>query len=357
MKRLFSILIFVLLSHLSAAKIVVSVITTTSGELPHTMFGHTAIRVQNDAEYLDKIYNYGLFNFEEPGFAFKFLGGDLDYWLGRQSLDSFIAMNDREGRVVIEQVLNISDVKAQAIYDDLEFLRREENKYYRYSFTGKNCTSMMRDILIKNRVIAMRGVYEPSKREILLPYVHKAHWYRFGINLLMGPRVDLLEVHKEELFLPDQLMEAVENTPNLVLETNELNVIPEKENSSIYLLWSPLVVFSALALLTFFYSPKWLRGLLFLVTGVMGAFVLYLVLTSYHAEFAFNLNLLWCNPLLLIFPFVARFKALFKFLRLFLIGCMGAVPLAWLFGIQEFDWAVLPIVVMLGLMVYRAERS
>ena len=38
-------------------------------------FGHSALRVTDSVSNTDIVYNYGTFNFEEPGFYTKFIRG------------------------------------------------------------------------------------------------------------------------------------------------------------------------------------------------------------------------------------------------------------------------------------------
>src|SRR6266404_4262064 len=58
-----------------------SLITYTPGEELHQAFGHSAIRIKDDSLEMDRLYNYGTFDFETPDFYFKFAHGDLLYRL------------------------------------------------------------------------------------------------------------------------------------------------------------------------------------------------------------------------------------------------------------------------------------
>jgi hypothetical protein len=55
----------------------VSLITYTPGEELYQAFGHSAIRIKDDLLNMDRLYNFGVFDFETPDFYLKFAHGDL----------------------------------------------------------------------------------------------------------------------------------------------------------------------------------------------------------------------------------------------------------------------------------------
>lgn len=59
----------------------VSLLTTSSGAELYTLFGHTALRIYDPEAGVDRAYNYGTFDFNAPGFYWKFALGDLRYFL------------------------------------------------------------------------------------------------------------------------------------------------------------------------------------------------------------------------------------------------------------------------------------
>ena len=58
----------------------VSVITCGVGNESYSLFGHTALRVQDSVNAIDVVYNYGAFDFNTPNFVMKFTKGDLQYF-------------------------------------------------------------------------------------------------------------------------------------------------------------------------------------------------------------------------------------------------------------------------------------
>ena len=63
----------------------ISILTCRPGDSLENIFGHTAIRIVDPATNKDEIFNFGIFSFNEPNFAIKFMRGKLLYRLGRNS--------------------------------------------------------------------------------------------------------------------------------------------------------------------------------------------------------------------------------------------------------------------------------
>jgi hypothetical protein len=55
----------------------------------YSAFGHSAIRVYDPVYGLDDVYNYGVFDFNQPNFYLNFARGYLYYKLGVYSYPSF----------------------------------------------------------------------------------------------------------------------------------------------------------------------------------------------------------------------------------------------------------------------------
>ena len=56
----------------------VSVITCSPGDEVYSLYGHTAIRLRDEARGLDIAVNYGVFDFNTDHFAWKFVLGETD---------------------------------------------------------------------------------------------------------------------------------------------------------------------------------------------------------------------------------------------------------------------------------------
>ena len=57
----------------------VSLLTCGPGEEAYSVYGHTAIRVQDQRTGEDWVFNYGVFDFDRPHFIWRFVLGQTDY--------------------------------------------------------------------------------------------------------------------------------------------------------------------------------------------------------------------------------------------------------------------------------------
>lgn len=112
----------------------ISVITCGPGDEVYSAFGHSAFRIKDAENGLDKVYNYGTFDFDTPNFYGKFAQGNLLYLLGSYDFGRFVKTYYREGRWVKAQVLDISHSEVQACYDFLENNFLPENRAYLYDY-------------------------------------------------------------------------------------------------------------------------------------------------------------------------------------------------------------------------------
>ncbi len=345
------LLISLLISFNLLAKVEISVLTTTPGTEAHTLFGHTAIRVVDESNEIDKVFNYGLFNFSTPNFLFRVIKGDLDYWLGVQSIEKFIELNNREKRFIQEQKLNLTDRQALTFFADLVENSKSENKFYRYSFTHKNCATEPAQMLIDYGYIGGRGSRGESYRVLMNRYMEGQDWAQFGINLILGTAVEEEMSWQDGLFLPDYVKDAVAASPDLVSETNILNDFELAEPSAFKkFITSPWFVFSLIAILSLIIKARWFKVLVFLLVALLGCFITYNTLTTYHVELQSNLNVLWCNPLYLILAISLIVKRGERIMIYSVLGCLAAAILVHLFGIQTYDMQALPLVIALVIL-------
>src|SRR5690554_2744107 len=69
----------------------ISLLTMLPGREVYSLFGHTAFRVRDPALGLDRTYNYGTFDFDQPGFVLRFARGQLLYQLAVASFERTLA--------------------------------------------------------------------------------------------------------------------------------------------------------------------------------------------------------------------------------------------------------------------------
>ena len=87
----------------------VSLLTSSPGEDLYAQFGHSAIRITDTLSGQDLVFNYGLFDFNTPGFYLKFIRGKLPYQLGIQRFEPFLNAYIEENRQCRELEINLSE--------------------------------------------------------------------------------------------------------------------------------------------------------------------------------------------------------------------------------------------------------
>ena len=127
----------------------ISLLTCTPGEELYSTFGHSAVRVLDTGSGTDLVYNYGTFNFDEPGFYMKFIRGKLLYYLSVSDFGSFRNEYRESNRGITEQVLNLDQEQEKEIISLLENNMLPQNRAYKYDFLYDNCTTRLRDLVEK----------------------------------------------------------------------------------------------------------------------------------------------------------------------------------------------------------------
>jgi hypothetical protein len=333
----------------------ISVITCGpfQGEL-YSAFGHSAFRVHDPKNGIDDAYNYGVFDFNQPNFYLNFAKGYLYYKLGVYDYKRFQDYYIYYNRYVHEQVLNLTPVQKQKMFDYLQWNAQPENQHYRYDYFYNNCATMLRDIVIKNfgDSVQFDGSYIESKltiRQLTDMYLTQQPWGDLGIDICLGLPMDKTASPNEYMFLPDYIESGFDHatikhngsTVPLVKVKNSINESRFEETPAQLL--KPFYVFSAFAFIALLFTfldlrrrklSNWFDAILFGVTGAVGFLLLFLWLFTDHNAAARNMNLLWAMPLNLI-AVIFFFKSP-KWLKQYFGG------LAVLTALLLITWAVLP---------------
>ena len=125
----------------------VSLVTVGAGPVVWEMFGHNAIRIQDPARGLDVAYNWGMFDFNQEGFFWRFLLGDWRYWMAGLPSGAMIEFYVDSDRGVVEQELNLTPAQRVTLLGMVERNARPENRFYRYEYFLDNCSTRVRDAL------------------------------------------------------------------------------------------------------------------------------------------------------------------------------------------------------------------
>ncbi|MDE6393732.1 MAG: DUF4105 domain-containing protein, partial [Duncaniella sp.] len=114
MRRIISLFALVIALAASSSPLRVSLLTCSEGGEIYELEGHSAIRIVHPY-YGDFIVNWGVFDFNSPGFVYRFVKGETDYMAAPAETQRFIESYRRQGRTVREQVLRLDSRQAEKL--------------------------------------------------------------------------------------------------------------------------------------------------------------------------------------------------------------------------------------------------
>lgn len=350
----------------------ISLLTCAPGDELAEIFGHSALRITDSSSTTDYVYNYGTFDFGDPGFYLKFIRGKLLYFISVDNFEDFKALYQHDNRAIIEQVLNLSAVEKINIEEALINNLKLENRFYKYDFFFDNCTTRLRDIIANNK--EPHPVFKPvmpvgtTFRQAIYQYLDKGkqYWSKLGIDILLGVKTDAVMTTAQSQFLPENLMASLDNANTghqLILSKSTLYATSNATDD--YSFFTPGLLFSAILLLIVLLSfsqnnfiKKFLSGfdgLLFFFTGVFGILLILMWTATDHILCKNNFNLLWAWPTHFVMAFFIHSKKNWV-KRYYLITtiALSVLLLAWFFLPQQMNNALIPIVLLL---IYRSANS
>lgn len=353
----------------------ISLLTCASGDIIYTLFGHSAIRYENFTRGIDAVFNYGIFDFDAPNFEFRFALGETDYQLGVTDYPHFTKEYIRYGRDVWQQTLNLNQKEKEQLIGLLEENYRPENRVYRYNFFYDNCATRPRDMVEKSIDGTLQYADNMTDfntgttfRDLLHQYSEGHLWSRFGIDLAVGSEADkpinrrmmmFIPFYVQDFFKTARIVDKAGQARPLV-SADEKVVITGKtdadhQSGGITPMQASLLLFVLVTVATIYgiRRGKTLWGLdlvLFLIAGLAGCILAFLVLFSQHPAVGTNYLLFVFHPFhLLCLPCmlnrvrkkkISRYMlANFIVLTLF-IGLWAIIP-------QKIDLAVLPLALCL----------
>ena len=353
----------------------ISLLTCSQGDELYSTFGHTAIRVIDSVSLTDIVFNYGTFEFDDPSFYSKFVRGKLNYFLSAEQFNDFKAVYEYEKRGIIEQELVLTDQEKMSIRDKLYNNIKEENKFYKYDFLFDNCTTRVRDIIFNtkkyNTTIPFVTPESFTFRNAIHEYLDKGnkHWSKLGIDILLGSPTDQKMNAYQGLFLPDNLMKALDScskqsqqytvSSRTILKGNSTPA----QNTRFIPLFIFTVIFGGCALLLFAKnsilkktSNIISRSFLF-ITALLGVLLIFMWAGTDHAMCKYNYNLLWALPTNIILAFANRQSKVFRILSPITVMVLVVLLSTWLILPQQLNIALIPLILYLTLALIKISRS
>jgi hypothetical protein len=363
----------------------ISLITVAPGAELYSMYGHSAIRVNDPAQGIDYVFNYGTFDFNTPNFYVKFVRGKLPYQLSVGYFEDLKSNSIRDNRSVVEQVLNLTASEKQKVVDLLEINYQPENRSYLYDFFFDNCATRIRDVFQKGLGPALKFKDTPTTepmtfRQLVGIYQQPHPWVDLGVDLVMGLPADAEATPRQTMFLPDYLLIQFQqarvdrpvpaaSTPPLAFVKETRQLFQAAAVAKPASLQRPTVVFWALLVVVAVYTFFQVKNrkinhtvdiLLFGLTGLLGMVILFLWLGTDHQSFANNFNFLWAFPLNLPFAFLLFRRSKPALVRQYFLAMAALavlVLISWPIFPQQFHHSVFPVVMLLALRAWYVARS
>jgi hypothetical protein len=338
--------------NLLSTEAAISLLTCGPGPEVYSYFGHSALRVSDPVLKIDRVYNYGTFDFSVPNFYAQFINGKLYYMLSVVRYQGFYPDYMNENRFIKELPLNITPDQKQELFNLLEINYLPENRHYWYDFFLDNCSTRIRDIVVK----ATNGEYqwpaEPadhlSYRQLIMPYISLNSWAKTGILLMLAAGADQEPMQEGYMFLPDHMhrlfAQARSQSGTPLCGTERVIFEPDYPKPIGTGLVHPYSVLSLLVLLSWliaFYRKvprslikSWF-AILFFLSGALGLLFSYMWIFSAHVVCHANLNLAWAVPLnialavIIWFPRATRAAAYYSRIALAIMVIFLATFFLW----------------------------
>lgn len=342
-------------------KATISILTCGTGAELYSLYGHTALRINDPVNQIDIVYNYGTFDFSTPNFYGKFVKGDLQYFVSTSTFEEFNYNYVYDNRDIFEQQLNLSQSQKQQIYNELIDVLSSEKRFYTYKFIDRNCTTMVRDVV--NNVLPQpisTNVPDTQKkyRQILYDYQTDKFYENLGINLMFGAKTDK---QCDQLFLPIELLQGIEQTKidGKKLSSGTVTVFKSQQNGAKKSLWNNFYTFTlALLFIAYLAYKKKTAAIVYLTfTGMMGLFFSLVGLYSLHQEVLWNYNALVMSPIFLPLVWFAVRKNTLWTNRLVLVsfGCIGVYMIYMLNKAHLV--MMLPIIVTTSVSLWKVRKA
>lgn len=341
----------------------VSLITFYPGDEVFEVFGHSEILVTDSIH--SYYINYGVFDFNSPGFVTRYIMGETDYLCAIMppNIDGGV----KEGRKMIKQDLNLTPEQAQQVWEILRWNVQPANRVYRYRHFSDNCSTRPRDVIesaLGRELNYSHGNYQVGKtlRQVMTYYTRNYPWEQFGIDLVLGAACDTVIDARTQTFVPLFLMHALDGVTvdgGAKLVKSSQVIAPGKDEGLVlpptpwYL--HPLTISLLVLMITIAVTlcdwrrgcrARWFDVVLFSIAGLAGCIVFFVEFVSTHEAVMPNYNILWLHPLLLVIALLSFKKKTTRTLRwshVVNIALIATMAVVWLSGLQVANAAFYPL--------------
>jgi hypothetical protein len=189
------------------SNLTVYLLTFGWGDIVWERFGHNAIWINDRTRGTDITYNWGMFDFNQPNFVWRFVTGDTRYWMEPIPLKPMVEFYKQRNRSILAQELNLTPAQRIRLQQFVERNALPENKFYRYDYYRDNCSTRLRDAIDNS----LGGQLQTATTTRMTSGTYRSHTQRLmtgdiplyaGVTLALGHPADKPISVWEEMFLP-----------------------------------------------------------------------------------------------------------------------------------------------------------
>ena len=299
------------------------------GDAVWERFGHNAIWIKDRAHNTDITYNWGMFDFNQPHFIWRFVTGDTRYWMEPIALQPMLQYYRQYNRSILAQELNLTPAQRLKLQQFVMLNALPQNKFYRYDYYRDNCSTRLRDALDH----ALSGQLQTATVSRMTRGTYKWHTQRLmtgdltlytGVTLALGRPADKPLSMWQEMFLPVRMANDLRSVTVADTSGNQIPLVksemtlfiagrsPEPANAPNYL---PIFVgvgiaYAALLVILVRSAEGGSRGALFgatalstlwsLIAGIGGLALVFAWVFTRHYFMGRNENLMQFDPLSIV---------------------------------------------------------
>jgi hypothetical protein len=308
------------------SNLTVYLLTFGWGDVSWERFGHNAIWIKDRTRGTDITYNWGMFDFNQPRFVWRFVTGDTRYWMEAFDLNIMLDAYKRENRSILAQELNLTPAQRLSLQQFVQWNALPENKFYRYDYYRDNCSTRLRDAIDH----ALGGQLQTGTVTRMTSGTYRWHTQRLmsgdlplytGVTIALGHPADKPISIWQEMFLPVRMANDIRSVKiadslgtQIPLVRSEMALFtagrpPEPADAPFYFpLFIGIGIVVAAALIVLVRSAESgsrvamfvataLSTLWSLIAGVAGLALVFAWLFTKHYFMSRNTNLMHLDPL------------------------------------------------------------
>jgi len=337
----------------SAHSQTVRLITIGPGEAFWSVYGHTALAIDNE------VYAFGYFDFAEDNLFKAFLLNDMNYAMGISDLNDELYWAEHSQRQFTEQVLDISPLAVQQLKQTLAQHYLPKNRHYQYDYFDNNCATKIRDLLNQATTSQLyqqsQGISPYSYADLTLPSYHQSAM-RFGLAMGYGYRAYDKISYWQAMAFPQVIKDFFSHQMSKAVASEVVIYQPPtatwrvlKDHTFYLILLSVMVLGWMVKSLRQYVITAW-----FYLASLIGVVLFLLWFVLPHPIADGNFNVLLANPLL----FLAVIRKPSQLIPLLLIASQSVwLVFAWYWQ----AWYLVPLmfvqVLFLGTQLRQARAA